>query len=300
MPERTTNLRRSTHIYKTVGSLAVEADVYTAGTRRAPKIVWLHGGALIFGRRDTPPEWLLDLCRQDGFELISVDYRLAPETKLPEIVADIQDAFDWVQKRPNSAERSQQPPIAAVGESAGGYLALTAGYRVSPTPSAIVSLWGYGQLTGSWYREPSHHPVHNQVQITFEDAQREVSGPPIADERRRQGNGHVFYQACRQHGIWPSAISGWDPKEEASKFAPFTPLLNVSGAYPPTMLIHGTADTDVPYGESLLMADVLGASDVEHRLVTVEDAEHGLFGADAVVAASAFQQAADFLRSHLQ
>lgn len=299
MPDVSDGLTRNTHVYKTVGSLALEADVYTDGTRGAPTIVWIHGGALIFGRKDTPPEWLLELCRRDGFALITIDYRLAPETKLPDIVSDIADAFAWVAMSVNPPERTRQLPIAAVGESAGGYLALTAGYRAHPAPAAIVSLWGYGRLTGSWYTEPSSHPVHNQAQLSFEDAQREVSGAPIADERHRQGDGYVFYQACRRHGTWPLAVSGWDPIKETHKFTPYTPLLNVSGTYPPTLLIHGTDDTDVPYHESFRMADVLRSSDVENRLITVKNAEHGLFQADPAETAHAYQQAAHFLRSHL-
>ena len=49
--------------------------------------------------------------------------------------------------------------------------------------------------------------------------------------------------------------------------------------YPPTILIHGTADTDVPYTLSRDMDAMLGKADVAHELITVDGAEHRLVGA---------------------
>ena len=31
-----------------------------------------------------------------GFAVVSIDYRLAPETKLPAIIEDVEAAFDWI------------------------------------------------------------------------------------------------------------------------------------------------------------------------------------------------------------
>ena len=33
-----------------------------------------------------------------GFAILSIDYRLAPETKLPEIFNDVRDAFRWARE----------------------------------------------------------------------------------------------------------------------------------------------------------------------------------------------------------
>src|SRR5262245_9667514 len=75
---------KKTHAYKTVGDVTISADVYrAAGDEVRPVVVWLHGGALINGSRSSVPKRLLDLCRSDGFALVSFDYRLAPEVKLP-------------------------------------------------------------------------------------------------------------------------------------------------------------------------------------------------------------------------
>ena len=52
-------------------------------------------------------------------------------------------------------------------------------------------------------------------------------------------------------------------------------LLNVTTAWPPTPLIHGTADTDVPYERSADMAHALSSSGVPNRLITIPNGIHG-------------------------
>jgi acetyl esterase/lipase len=293
-------LSKSTFPYKRAGGVSIDADIYRVNTwDRRPVVVWIHGGALINGHRDWVPDWLLNACSEVGFIVVSVDYRLAPETKLPEIVSDIEDMFGWLRdsrSRPFSADPER---IAVVGESAGGYLALTAGFRVDPRLSAVVSLWGYGDLIGPWYSEPSLHPCHHEVEMSPEEAYQQVSGPPIADARRRDGDGSAFYQFCRQRGLWPMAVSGWDPRREAEKFQPWMPAANVTVAFPPTLLIHGERDTDVPHEQSALMAKEFAEHDVEHRLISIAGAEHVLAGAEPQVVDDAIREAVTFLERHL-
>ena len=288
-------------IYKRVGDLDLEADVYApGGLEGGPTVVWLHGGALIFGNREYVPPWLLDTCRREGFALVSIDYRLAPETKLPEIIADVEDAFGWLRGGGREPPPGDAGPIAVVGESAGGYLSLVTGFRVRPRPAAIVSLWGYGDLIGEWYSRPSPHPAHQQIVMSREEAFRQVSGPPVADDRQRDGDGYAFYQHCRQHGLWPHAVTGWDPDREADKFIPFMPIENAGSDYPPTLLIHGVEDTDVPHDRSVVMAAAMREQGVEHRLISVEGAEHGLDGLDERTIEDVLAEAGSFLEAHLR
>ena len=71
-------LSKTTYTYKSVGKTKIKADVYrAANTAVQPVVVWLHGGALIVGSRSSVPRPLLELCRQEGFVLVSFDYRLA-------------------------------------------------------------------------------------------------------------------------------------------------------------------------------------------------------------------------------
>jgi acetyl esterase/lipase len=297
-----TLLIRTTRTYKRVGDLDLEADVYANDERLSgePVVVWLHGGALIMEHRDTVPPWLLGACSEKGWALVSIDYRLAPETKLPEIIGDVEDAFAWLGGTGPQPSPGESGPIAVIGGSAGGYLSLVTGFRVRPRPAAIVSLWGYGDLVGEWYSRPSPHPVHHEIVMSREEALRQVSGPPVADDRRRAGDGYAFYQHCRQHGLWPKAVTGWDPDRDRDRFGPFMPVENVAADHPPTLLVHGTEDTDVPHDRSVEMAAAMRANGVEHRLISVEGAEHGLDGADDRTVDEVLAEVVAFLELHLR
>ncbi|MGE5459993.1 MAG: alpha/beta hydrolase family protein, partial [Solirubrobacterales bacterium] len=154
-------------------------------------------------------------------------------------------------------------------------------------------------LIGEWYTRPSPHPVHHQIVLSREEALRQVSGPPVSDDRRRAGDGYAFYLHCRQQGLWPKEVAGWDPDREPDRFTPFMPVEHVSPGYPPTLLIHGTEDTDVPHEQSEMMANALGAAGVEHHLISVDGAEHGLDGADQRTIDDVHERAVSFLRLHL-
>ena len=292
---------KTTHTFKQVGDLAIKADVYrhsASGVR--PVVVWLHGGALINGHRESVPRWLATACSERDYTLVSFDYRLAPETQLPEIIRDVEDGFTWIKEKGPALFQADPKRIAVVGGSAGGYLTLVTGYRAQPRPIALVALWGYGDLVGPWYSEPSPHARHQQTKLTAAEALRQVSGPPVSDSRERKGDGGAFYQHCRQQGSWPKSVSGWDPKKEAEKFNPYMPVKNVSKDYPPTLLIHGDADTDVPYEQSTLIAEQFTKHGVPHQLITVAKAEHGLAGADQETIDKTWQQAVEFLSKCLE
>ncbi len=293
-------VQKQTHTYKKAGKLEIKADVYRENDdRKRPVVVWIHGGALINGHREGISQRLKDAVLKSGYILVSIDYRLAPESPLPEIIADVEDALKWVHDKGPELFRADPDRVAVAGGSAGGYLTLTVGFRAKPRPAALVSFWGYGELVGPWYSEPSPHPRHNKVKVSREEAYRQVGAEPVADARDRKGNGGAFYLYCRQTGSWPKAVSGWDPHKEAEKFAPFMPLKNVTRDYPPTFLLHGEADTDVPYEQSLLMAAELKRHGVKHRLIGIPKGEHGLDGGDKQQIDAAYEAAFAFLREHL-
>jgi acetyl esterase/lipase len=288
------------YTYKTVGNLPIQADVYRANDDvLRPVVIWIHGGALIMGHRGGISDRVRYMIQGEGCALVSIDYRLAPETKLSGIIEDVEDAVAWVGSEGERLFAADARRIAVMGASAGGYLTLAAGYRARPRPSVLVSFYGYGDVVADWYSQPSPHPCHHQIKMTRAEAFRQVSGPPIADARDRDGDGGAFYQHCRQHGLWPKEVSGWDPHAETEKFFPYMPVKNVTPDYPPTMLIHGTADTDVPYEQSLLMAEQLDRHGVPHELVTIEGGEHGLAGGDPERIDAAYESARAFLKRHL-
>jgi acetyl esterase/lipase len=286
----------TTVTYKTIGQCEIQADVFGASKGVAkPALMWIHGGALIFGNRKGLTRPFHTRLLQMGHVIVSIDYRLAPETKLSGIIDDLQDAYRWVG---SNAKRFglDRNRIAVAGASAGGYLTQMAGFWLKPRPRALVSYYGYGDIVGSWYSEPDEF-YRRQPLVSKEDAYASIgktplSDPPAGDLRDK------FYLYCRQNGLWPREVSGHDPRAEPQWFERYCPIRNVTSQYPPTLLIHGTADTDVPYSLSKDMAAKLTAEGVEHELITVAGAGHGLHGAKPEEIDKISDRAVDFVKVH--
>jgi len=268
-------LTPETHTFKTVADCELKIDVYRpdAVPVPTPLIVHLHGGALIYGCRKDAFQWQVEYYTNHGYTFASIDYRLAPESKLPDIIEDLQDAFRWVRREGPRLLAIDPRRIAAVGCSAGGYLALMSGCCVDPLPQAIVSLYGYGDLIGDWYSKPAPFYCENYPSISEEDSGWPGTGPVTTGYDKNRGLDQ-FYHYCRQKGLWPEAVGGRDPHEDPTFFSPYCPIQNVTSTYPPTCLLHGTDDRDVPYGQSVLMAEELARHNVEHRLITMDGQGH--------------------------
>lgn len=287
----------TTHIYKTVGQCEIRADVHHAAPgARKPAVMWIHGGALIMGFRKGLDSRLQGELVKRGFVIVSIDYRLAPETKLPGIIEDVRDAWRWVREEGPKRFGIDPDRIATAGGSAGGYLTLMTGFCLEPRPRALVSYYGYGDITTPWYSKPDEfyrkQPLVSKEEALGSVGKRELSEPPTPNRRGR------FYLYCRQNGIWPNEVAGHDPNAEPKWFDPYCPIRNVTAKYPPALLIHGTEDTDVPYAESKNMAAKLAASNVKHEFITVQGAGHGLMGAKPDKVAEIARQAAEFIQTH--
>ena len=142
---------------------------------------------------EKPEDILLAFAKARGCAVVSIDYRLAPETKLPDIISDIEEAFRWLAS--DGAKQFHLDPkrIVVAGESAGGYLTLITGYRVRPKPKALVALYGYGDLIGDWLSKPNPYPYYNLRKISREEAESQTDGTVISDSDERKGDGYSIY-----------------------------------------------------------------------------------------------------------
>jgi acetyl esterase/lipase len=265
------------HVYKEVDGCEISLDIHRPShpEQSSPAIIFIHGGALINGSRDRASEAGIRYTDR-GYTVFSIDYRRAPETKLPEIVSDVEDALAWVRQTGSELTSVNPDRIAVVGHSAGGYLTLMSGTFTTP-PKALVSLYGYGDIVGRWYSKPD--PFYCTKPMVSEAAAREHhDGPPVTQPSDRPGTGE-FYLYCRQQGVWPNEVGGRDPEVDPGFFIPYCPEQNITTAYPPTMMLHGTADTDVPYAQSVSMSAALTEKSIVNHLVTIEEGGHG-FDAD--------------------
>jgi acetyl esterase/lipase len=286
------------YVYKTVRGCEIGADVHRAkrGPDPSPAIVWIHGGCLMYGTRKAIHPDQLARYVGAGYTVASIDYRLAPETLLPSIVEDVQDAFRWVREEGPGLYGVDPQRIAVIGHSAGGYLSLMAGACVRPRPRAIVAFYGYGDIVGDWYSKPD--PFYcQQPAISREDAYRDIGHAPIASAQGARAESPIYYY-CRQNGLWPQVVAGHDPAADPEAFVPYCPIENIGADYPPTLLLHGDQDTDVPHEQSVMMSEALSKRGIENELITMHGSGHG-FDGDASLLQMAVDAVLAFLQEHV-
>jgi len=151
-----------------------------ATTKVLPVAVWIHGGALIMGNRSGINGALRDKLLAAGYAVVSIDYLLAPETKLPGIVADLQDTFRWLRSKGSDLIRIDPKRVAVLGGSVGGYLTLMAGFRAEPRPQGLVSIWGYSDIAGAWYSKPDPF-YHTKPLVSKPDVYKAVGCPVFSE-----------------------------------------------------------------------------------------------------------------------
>lgn len=290
---------RETHVYKTIGKLEIHADVYRRQDQaNCPVVLWIHGGALILGHREGLNHEFRDGLLDAGYVVCSIDYRLAPETKLPEIYKDIQDAYAWLRKDGPKLLQIDPDRIAVMGGSAGGFLTLSAGFLFEPRPKVLVSFWGYGDVAGPWYSRPD--PFYcKRPKVSVEEARGAVGKEPLTHSKGKSQRGK-FYLYCRQNGLWPREVTGYDPDRQPRAFDAFCPVRNVSKTYPPTLLIHGDKDTDVPFEQSVLMDRELTRVGIKHELIRVRGVGHGLGDVDPERVRGIHERILEFVKPYLK
>lgn len=109
--------------------------------------VYLHGGGFIGGSAQKLQNQSKLLAERSEAMVISLNYRLAPETIFPGAVEDVVAAISWICKNHYQLGFSDSR-VLVMGDSAGGNLAVVAGQQLTKKYiSHLVTLYGAFDLT---------------------------------------------------------------------------------------------------------------------------------------------------------
>ena len=94
--------------------------------------IYFHAGGWVIGDLDFCDVTCRRLAHAAGCELISVDYRMAPEFPFPAPLDDCYASVEW-------AAREREGKLAVMGESAGGNLAAACAIRARDSGSPVIA-----------------------------------------------------------------------------------------------------------------------------------------------------------------
>jgi acetyl esterase len=235
------------------------------GVSNPPLIMLYHGGGWVVGDLESEDATCRGLCRRVGAAVISVDYRLAPETRYPGAVEDCYAATVW------AVEHAQElgidaSRIATSGTSAGGNLS-----------GAIAQM----------ARDKGGPSITHQVLFC-----------PVVDadfDRPSYIANATDYGLTREGMMW-----FWDHYTGTGddRFQPYASLIrakDLSGLPPATII---AAEYDPLVDEAVAYADALKAAGVQTTCTVYEGMTHGFNGRIGVydAALSAVEEAAAGIR----
>ena len=102
------------------------ARLYSPSASASGLVVYFHGGGWVVGTLDGWDASVRNLAAASGCDVVSVDYRLAPEHVFPAAADDAYDALVWAASAEGLAAGR---PVVVAGDSAGGNLAAVSALR---------------------------------------------------------------------------------------------------------------------------------------------------------------------------
>ena len=278
--------------YCRAGGVDLRLDVLFPQTShgRTPAIVFVHGGGFVTGDREQM-HLLMQHAATRGYLTVSVDYRLAitpnyngvepiadeyqRDASVLEAIQDVNCAFRWV--RVNAASLNVDPTrVAGFGASAGAHLALmnayagdVAGFKgLSDLTLAARTQRSAANLVVNWFGPTN---LTSMVQSTMGIINPNHNG------------------ACEP--VVP-AVMDCSPQSCPAQYAAWSPVSWVRQSSPPTLTVHGTADTVVPYAQAVELWSVSTAVGHPHGIIPITGAQHGFaVPGDVVGTAASFAYA---------
>ena len=232
-----TGIRKDVEYSRSGGeSLRLDACV-PDGHGPFPAVIMVHGGGWTSGDKTQGVAPLFAPLSKAGLAWFSINYRQAPKYHYPAPVEDVEAAVRWVKH--HALEFKIDPErLALLGESAGGQLVAMAVVRAREDTRVATAI-------------PFYAPVDLE-----------------ADTERRGGLSlalrDLFGRSYQVDGAVTQLL------REAS------PINYIHSGLPPFLLVHGTADMSVPYGQSLDFRAKLKAAGGSCDLITIDDGVHGM------------------------
>ena len=223
--------------YRRAEGQALQLDALVPeGAGPFPAAVIVHGGGWVAGDRRWNVEPLFQPLLEAGFVCFSISYRLATQISLFGVAVD--DVTEAIAYvRAHCREyKVDSEKIVLVGESAGGQLASMAALRDSGSTVKAVV-----------------------ALYTPADLERIARGSKVLP---------APFRLAIQGTPWAGVL--------LSRLHELSPLRHVRRGMPPFLLIHGTADTLVPFEQSENMCRAIRHAGAECDLIAVRGGGHGL------------------------
>ncbi|MER9103882.1 alpha/beta hydrolase [Mesorhizobium sp. M0848] len=165
----------------------IPTRIYRSPLQAAVTVLYVHGGGFILGGLDSHDDVCAELCARTGYEVVSVDYRLAPEHLHPAAFDDVMSAFEWAAATPSHQ-------ILLCGDSAGGNLCAavshaTRGHSKTPIGQVLIYPGLGGDRSQGSYITHAEAPMLTTRDLEFyqnirtggQDGTGDITQSPLAD-----------------------------------------------------------------------------------------------------------------------
>lgn len=149
--------------FATVDGVNLTLNLYRpASMGLHPTIVVIYGGAWQSGTPANDETFSRYMAAQ-GYTVVALDYRHAPQFRYPAQLEDVQTALSFLQTHAETLEIDRQR-VALLGRSAGAHLASLVAYGQSPLPiQAVVNYYGPANLTEGYNDPPVPDPIDTRA-----------------------------------------------------------------------------------------------------------------------------------------
>ena len=219
-----------------------------------PLVVFIHGGAWQSGNYHSGGGILRPLVESGKYAGASIAYRLTDEAQWPAQIHDCKAAIRFL--RSNAEKWNINPDrIAVIGPSAGGHLASMMG-----TSSGVPSMKG---------EVGEHAETSDRVTCVVD-----LFGPSdlLQMDRQAPEGARLKHDAPNSP---ESKLLGAPLQTIPERAQTANPITYITPDDPPFLILHGTSDAIVPFGQSVLLHDALQSAGVSSVFIPLEGAGHG-------------------------